>query len=277
MGVVLAVCCALAYGMSDFLAGLASRRASSYAVAVLAQCAALVVGLVCATLILPAPHITVAALAWGAASGLGSGLGTLFLYRGLGSGRMSVVAPLSAVTAAGIPVIVGLSLGERPPVLALVGIALGLPAIMLISRGHDSGGAGKGGVLDGLLAGAGFGLLFVALGQVPPGSGLWPTAAGQVVALVALLVAAVVTRTRVRVPARALGGVAAAGALGAAAAALYLLAAQRTLLSIVAVVSSLYPALTVLAATIVLRERIGRGQAVGLAAAAAAVTLIALR
>lgn len=277
MGVLLAFCAAFSYGISDFVAGLSSRRASAYSVAALGQVGALAVGVLCAAFLLPPEHLTGTAMAWGAASGIGNGLGTLFLYRGLGSGRMSVVAPLSAVTAAGLPVLTGLALGERPPALAIVGIVLALPAIALISRTSSERAADRRGVVDGLLAGAGFGLLFIGLGRVPAGSGFWPLVAGQVVALLTVLVAALATRAALRARGRPLGGALAAGAIGAASTALYMLAAQRTLLSIVAVVTSLYPALTVLAAMAVLRERIGRGQAVGLAAAAAAVTLIALR
>lgn len=277
MGVLLAVCAAFSYGISDFVAGLSSRRASPYAVAAYGQVGALVVGVLCAAALLPPTHLTGTAMAWGAASGVGNGLGTLFLYRGLGSGRMSVVAPLSAVTAAGLPVLAGLAWGERPPALAVVGIALALPAIGLISRTRSEHAADRRGVADGLLAGAGFGLLFIGLGRVPAGAGFWPLVAGQVVALLTVLVAALVAGAALGARGRALGGALVAGAIGAASTALYMLAAQRTLLSIVAVVTSLYPALTVLAAMVVLRERVGRGQAVGLAAAAAAVMLIALR
>ncbi len=278
MGVLLALSAAVAYGFSDFLGGLQSRRISSYAVAVLAQCAALV-GVFTAAALAPVHGLSAAALAWGALSGIGSGAGTLFLYRGLGSGRMSVVAPLSAVGSAGLPVVVGVVFGERPSWLAAAGIVLALPAVALISRGEEKLGpepARRSGVWDGLLAGAGFALLFIALGRVPAGAGLWPLAAGQVVSTGSLALAALVTGTSLRSPRRAVAGSVAAGLLGATATLLYQYAAQRQLLAVAAVLTSLYPALTVLAAMVLLREHIGRGQAVGLVAAAAAVTLITL-
>jgi drug/metabolite transporter (DMT)-like permease len=312
MGVVLALAAAVAYGASDFVGGLLSRRASSYLVAVYAQVAsAVVVG--AAAALLPAPGLTAGALCWGALSGVGNGLGTVFLYRGLGSGRMSVVAPLSAVGAAGLPVLVGLATGERPPLLALLGIALAVPAIWLISRpaptpspttekdsqlcarepqqreaGSQPPEVGetlprpgavvpkRSGVVDGVLAGVGFAVLFIALGRVHGDAGLWPVAAGQLVALVSVAVAALVAGVSLRRPGRAGLGAPAAGVLGAAAVVLYLFATRSQLVSVAAVLTSLYPALTVLAAIAFLRERIGRGQAVGLVAAAAAVSLIAL-
>lgn len=326
MGIVLALCAAACYGCSDFLGGLLSRRLSPYAVAVAAQCAAFgVVAVVAAGTGTGLPAAT--ALGWGALSGIGNGLGTVFLYRGLGSARMSVVAPLSAVGSAGLPVLVGVAEGDRPTALAVAGIVLALPAVALISRGADPapaasrptagavpaasaarsrpdpGGTGpavpvgdppadppgtgsgpvsgrptrrRSGVLDGLLAGAGFALLFVALDQVPSSAGLWPLAGGQAVATVAILAAALAVGARLRLPARRVAPGASVGVLGGAATVLFVLANQRSLLSITAVVTSLYPALTVLAAMLVLRERVGRGQAVGLAAATAAVVLIAL-
>jgi drug/metabolite transporter (DMT)-like permease len=298
MGVVLALAAAVAYGASDFVGGLMSRRASSYLIAVYAQVASSVAIAVAAVLV-PAPSLTAGALTWGALSGVGNGLGTVFLYRGLGSGRMSVVAPLSAVSAAGIPVLVGLATGERPPLLAMIGIALAVPAIWLISRpapprapgpvgaeapvpatapatAPATEGPRRSGVVDGVLAGVGFALLFIALGRVHGGAGLWPVAAGQVVAVVSVGVAALVAGVSLRRPGRAGLGAPAAGLLGATAVILYLFATRSQLVSVAAVLTSLYPALTVLAAIAFLRERVGRGQAVGLLTAAAAVSLIAL-
>ena len=131
-------------------------------------------------------------------SGLGSGAGTVFLYRGLATGRMAVVAPVSAVGAAVIPVVVGLATGERPSVLTMLGIVLALPGIWLVARAVEqpelAADRASSGLVDGLLAGVGFGLLFVALGQVPDGAGFWPLATSQSVALVAVALMATVLR-----------------------------------------------------------------------------------
>lgn len=279
MGVVLALASALAYGASDFFGGLLSRRASAWLVAAAAQVASFVVLVVVAAAVDAAP--TSADLWWGAAAGVGSGAGTFFLYRGLATGQMNVVAPLSALGAAVLPVAVGVLAGERPGVLTWVGILCALPAIWLVSRGgtggRSAGGSGaRAGVRDGLLAGAGFGLLFVALGQVPAKAGLWPLAMSQGVAALILVLGAVGAGSAVRsIKPNVLVLAALVGVLAAAATTLYQLAAQSQLVSVAAVLTSLYPALTVVLAAVLLHERVTRVQAVGLALAAAAVVLVA--
>lgn len=275
---LLALGAALAYGLSDFLGGLLSRRASPWAVALLAQVVSAVA--VTAAAVRVAADLTTADLAWGAVSGIGSGLGTIFLYRGLGGGEMNVVAPLSAVGAALLPVIVGVLVGERPTTWAWVGIGCALPAIWLVSRGGGDAAAQSGpsaGIRDGLLAGASFGLLFVALGQVPDSAGLWPTALGQAVAVVAIGLGVLLVKAPVRDTARTVALVAlGVGVCAALATVLYQLAARSQLVSLAAVITSLYPALTVTLAAVVLHERVNRVQAVGLGLAAAAVALVAV-
>lgn len=284
MGVLLALASALAYGASDFFGGLLSRRASPWLIASTAQLTSF--GVLAAVAVSFSSAASAGDLWWGACAGIGSGAGTFFLYRGLGAGQMNVVAPLSAVGAALVPVAVGVVAGERPGMLTWLGIACAIPAILLVSRASPApaaaapGRAGAG-VRDGLLAGAGFGLLFVALGQVPEEAGLWPLALSQGVAAVILTAGAVragvsPVLTGGRLTAGLLFGQAAlVGLLGAAATTLYQLAAQSQLVSVAAVLTSLYPALTVVLAAVLLHERVNRYQAVGLALAAAAVALVA--
>jgi drug/metabolite transporter (DMT)-like permease len=192
---------------------------------------------------------------------------------------MNVVAPLSAVVAAFVPAIVGIATGERPSVIAVAGMAIALPAIWLVSRGGDGtprrGGLSAGGA-DGLLAGAGFALLFIGLGRVPVGTGLWPLALAQAVSVPIIVALALGTRTSLRLPPRQVSGAAVVGVLGAAATLLYMFAARAQLLAVAAVLTSLYPALTIVLARVVLGERISATQGVGLGCAAAAVSLIAL-
>ncbi len=279
----LALGAALAYGASDFLAGVWSRRTSFAAVALVAQVAALLV--VAATAAATGHRTpTATALGWGAASGVGAGLGTLFLYRGLGRGRMGVVAPLSALGAAVLPAALGLALGERPPLPVLLGIACALPAIALVStppRAPESkpvpGSGGQGaGLLDGLVAGACFALLFICLERAGHAGGLWPVVAGQASSLVLLLGAVTIRGTRARISPAALAGSALVGALGGLAGMSYALATGPQRLAVVAVLTSLYPAVTVALARVGLGERVGRVQALGLGLAAAAVTLVVL-
>jgi drug/metabolite transporter (DMT)-like permease len=281
MTVLLALGSAIAYGLSDFLGGLFSRRSQVWPVAVVVQATGTMGVLLAALLVAGDP--STAALLWGLLSGLGSGLGTAFLYRGLATGRMSVVAPLSAVGAAVLPVLVGVATGERPEALAWVGIACALPAIWLVSAGEgDENLSGEHvrragtGVLDGILAGLGFGFLFVALGQVPDGAGLLPAGLGMAASIVVVVVLAAALRKPwlPRKPNDWLGAI--VGVIAALATVLFQLATQSGLLTIASVLSSLYPAFTVLLAVLVLREHIHRGQAVGLGLAGAAVTLVAL-
>lgn len=277
--VLLGLGSAAMYGLSDFLGGLLGRRTSVWAVATVTQVTAgIAIGI--ATLAM-AGNPSGADLAWGSLAGIGTGTGTAFLYRGLAAGRMGVVAPLSAVGAALLPVAVGVAIGERPAVIVWLGIGLALPAIWLITTSadpiHVTGRRQRlgAGVADGLLAGLGFGLMFAALGQVPERAGLAPLAAAEGVSIVVVITLAVLMGQRWLPRDRAsLGGVA-VGALAAAAAVLFLLATQAGLLSVASVLSSLYPGFAVLLAAAVLREHVSRSQALGLALAIAAVGMVA--
>lgn len=280
MAVVLAFVAALAYGTSDFVAGLMTRRAGPLAVLATGEVAGLVLLLVAVPVFDGAPEIR--PLAWGAVAGMGTTLGTLALYRGLATGRMNVVAPLSGVCAAALPAAAGVAFGERLSALAVAGMLIAGVAIVLVCSGANAGPATSGGVPvrlgvpEGSLAGAGFALLFVALQRAGSGAGLWPVLASQVTSLGLVIGFGMATGRRLRPERSQLLGAAAAGLVGIAATLLFVLAAGRGLLAIVAVITSLYPAVTVVLAAAVLREHATRIQVVGLVGAAAAVTLIAL-
>lgn len=277
MGILLALTAALAYGLSDFLGGIVSRRTTAWPVALTAGLGGLLGAVVLAALVDGDP--TRADLLWGALSGVGSGAGGAFLYRGFATGRMGVVAPVSAVGAAVLPVVVGVATGERPGLVVWLGILAAMPGIWLVARTPDEAGTAAGTVdaalVDGLLAGLGFGVLFVALGQVPDEAGYLPLVAGQVTSLVAIAVLAslfgAVWLPRV---ASQWWGVA-AGLLASVAVLCFLLATQRGLLTVAAVLTSLYPAFTVLLAATALRERIHAAQAIGLVLCGVAIGLVA--
>jgi drug/metabolite transporter (DMT)-like permease len=205
-----------------------------------------------------------------------AGIGAVFLYRGLAGAKMSVVAPLSAVGCALVPVVVGLATGDRPSTLAVFGIICAFPAMYLISLVVDEDPTHRGGVIDGILAGLGFGLLFVFIGQMSDDAGLMPLALAQAFAVLGVIALAVALRQpfvpRTREPWRAV----VMGPLGATATGAFLYATHHGLLSVVSVIAALYPAGTVVLATILLRERIHAWQGVGLAFAVAAVTLVAV-
>jgi uncharacterized membrane protein len=275
--VLLALLAAASYGLSDFLGGVLSKRVSPWTIALAAQVGGATVTFAVALGVSGDPTRT--DLWWAVAAGVGNGVGTAFLYRGLSSGRMGVVAPVSGVGAALLPVLVGVSSGERPATLAWLGITLAFPAIWLVSRAPTvvvPSPSGSTGLLDGVLAGLGFGTLFVALAQVGEDAGLMPLALNQAVGAVVIIGVATTLRAPwlPREPRAALGVI--SGLLGATATGLFMVASRGDQLTISAVVVSLYPAFTVLLAAMPLREHVHRAQAVGLALCAAAVTLVAL-
>ncbi len=272
--VVLALLGAISYGVSDFIGGLASRRTSVWPVAILSCLGSLVGAAVLAVLLPGDPTST--QLWWGALAGIGAGAGTAFLYRGLSGGRMGVVAPVSGVGATVIPVLVGFWGGERPSAVVWLGMVVALPGIWFVSREEsDAPATGGSGLLDGLLAGIGFGVLFAALGQVPDGAGYWPLAAAELTAVVTVVVACLVLRGEVLPHAGEQWWGLVSGLLAAAAGLSFLLATHHGLLTVSSVLVSLYPAFTVLLASLVLRERIHRIQAAGLALCGVAIVLVA--
>jgi drug/metabolite transporter (DMT)-like permease len=275
MGILLALAAALLYGSSDFGGGLASRRLGSLRVAVVGSAAATV--LAWATLILVgSPGPSLRAVAWGLASGLAGGVGTLVLYRGLARGQMSVVGPLSAVGAAVVPVAAGVALGERPSLLSVAGVLVALPAIVLVAASGSVRGKLGAGLLDGLVAGLAFGILFIGLAQAGRNTGLWPVASEQTGALLITLAVAVKTREPLRIPPRAAGLPVLAGASGMAATLAYFYATHFSMLAIAAVLVSLYPGVTVLFARTLLHERFTPAQRAGLGLCALAIAAIAL-
>lgn len=283
MAIWLSLVAAVSYGLGDFIGGVSSQRAPAWAVALMAQVGGLAGAGVLALTLPGTPSGT--DLAWGVLAGVGNGLGTAFLYRGLASGRMGVVAPVSGVGAAVVPVAAGLVLGERPGLVVWCGLLLALPAIWLVSRTPRQAGTsgppplaapGAAGLLDGVIAGAGFGTLFVALSRVGADAGMVPLALNQVVAVVVVVVLATALRASwvPRRPAAYAGLI--SGVLGVTATVLFLLATRQGYLAVSAVITSLYPAFTVVLAAAVLRERVHRTQGVGLALCAGAVTLVAV-
>ena len=239
---------------------------------------------VCVAVPLAGGHLTIEGVLWGALGGVGAGTGALALYRGLAREEMSVVGPISGVGAAAIPVLVGLALGERPSIVTRAGVVLILPAVWLIARVDDPVSpegtrvtAGRAGIVEGSLAGVGFGVFFLALAQAGAGDGLWPSAASTAAA--ALLVTGVAVAQGARLPRRSGSRrtaltAASAGLCAGATNTLYLLATRQGLLVVVAVLAALYPAVTVLLARAVLHERSSRGQVFGLVMAAGAVVAI---
>lgn len=275
MGVLLALLSAVAYGAADFVGGVASRRHAVWPVVFSGQVTG-GIAVAIASVFVPGSPLA-SDFAWAVLAGIGSAGGSLFLLRGLSRGDMGLVAPISAVGAAVLPVVVGVALGERPSWLTWGGILIALPGIWLVSRGSAARGAPRswGALGDGALAGAGFGLLFIALGQVSDDAGLLPIAANQGVGALATLLAATTLRQAWMPRPAVLPWGVASGVLGAAGTVTFLFATGATTLGVAAVLASLYPAVTVLLAIGVLRERTRAGQLVGIVLCLIAVATLA--
>ena len=276
MAVLLALVSALVYGTADFCGGLAARRAPAQAVVAASQA----VGLGLLVVLLPwlGGAASAADFAWAAAAGIAGAMGLVLFYRSLATGVMSVVAPVTALCAAAVPVLFGLAGGERLGLLAAAGIALALVAVVLVSAEEGLSGLRRvrpGALGVPLLAGVGFGLFFVLLDRTSPDSGITPLLATRGTAVVLLVLLALAGRRSLRVPRPALPMVVLGGALDVTGNALYLLATQQPgPLAVLGVLASLYPVSTVVLAQVVLRERLVPAQAAGLGAAALAVVLI---
>lgn len=274
---------AAVYGAGDFFGGLASRRRSATLVVLWSQGAGL------AGLVLLVPFLggspTAGDLGLGAAAGLVGLCGVLLLYRGLAVGRMSVVAPVTAVGAAFVPFVAGVAGGEGLPATRLAGAVLALAGVVLVSSGastgHDAAAeARRGSPLGELVlavgAGAAFGVVFVLLGGLGDDAGLWPVLVQRSASVPTLLAVATLARLPLRASAADLRLIVPAGLCDAVANVLFVLAARAGALSVVGVVSSLYPAATVLLAGVVLKERVTPSQGAGLLLAAGGVVLLAL-
>jgi drug/metabolite transporter (DMT)-like permease len=271
--ILLATASALVWGTSDFCGGKGAQRASALAVTVVSQLVGLPV--LAAGLLVVSGTPRLADLGWGALGGVAGLTGIVLLYRGLASGAMVIVSPVTAVTAAVVPLAAGLLLDGALGVLGLAGSACAILAIALISAG-PRGGAGRVTARllgTALIAGAMFGVFFIMLGQAQPDTGLWALVGVRLTSVPLGLLVAARTGTSLRLPRPALVWAAFAGPLDLTANALFLLAAVQGHLAIVAVLASLYPASTVLLALAVDKERVRGAQLAGLGLAAAALVL----
>ncbi|TDD66567.1 hypothetical protein E1293_39030 [Actinomadura darangshiensis] len=290
MVTVLALSAALAYGIADFLGGTVTRR--STAIQALAWCVPIGLGVVLAAALLTGGSVSPGPMTWGFVAGLCGGAGLITFYRALARGPMSVVAPVSALAAAVLPVAVGIAKGERLDASVLLGVMLCLVAIGLVSMeagdGEKAAGPRGGGwrrLLDSgpVMAGVSgtcFGAFFVLLKEAGDGTGLWPIVGARLGNLAVVVAALLFLAFRggdrgPRVSGRTLIVLALlSGSLDAGANVLYFLAVNNGMLSLAAVLTSLYPAITVLLARIAYSERLRAVQRVGMAVAVAGVALV---
>jgi drug/metabolite transporter (DMT)-like permease len=298
LAVLLALAAAVGYGGSDYAAGLAARRASVVRVTVLVEATSVVL-LACVVPFLGSRAPDLASVLWGAGAGVCGVAGAMALYLGFRAAAFSVASSVSAVGTAAFSVLAGLVLGERPGALSLAGICFALPAIVAVSApagqrgppdeagppGQPPGGSRgvappgqhrhAAGVGLGLAAGAGFGLFFIGLNRAGSVSDLWPIVVAQVAALITVTGFAAATRQLGLPQAGARGLAMLTGFIGAAGTFAFFLATHRGLLAVTAVITSLYPAGTILLARALSGERLTALRIIGLSLAAASVGLIA--
>jgi len=278
VGIFLAGLSALMYGAGDFFGGLASRKMPVVTVLVFSQ----LVGLFVAVAVMMAfgqPLPSLADLLWGTVAGVCGTAGLAALYHALATTLVAVASPVAAVTGAAIPVVLGLIMGERPSGLAWAGIALAVPAIVLLTAGpsgHAQKGIARRAAALGVIAGIGFGLFFFSISRTSPVSGLWTLASARVSTISLVVLFAVLTRRTLRPAREGFSIVLASGVLDMGANIAFLLASRIGLLSITAVVTSLYPGPTVLLAVLVFRERMTVPRVLGLALALAGVACISV-
>jgi drug/metabolite transporter (DMT)-like permease len=270
--IALALCVSALWGVGDFLGGHSSRRLSALTVLAVSELAGWIAVAVAVAATRPDPP-SAAAVASAAVAGLGGVVGLGALYRGMAVGAMGVVAPLSSAAAV-IPVVVGLARGERPSGLQLIGIAVTLLGVVLVSR---EDGAARARVAAGvglaLVAAVGFGSYFVFLDAASDEGAAVAVFVARGTATV-LALAAAFARSVWRPPARMLPTLVAIGLFDVSANGLLALALNEGLVSLVSVLASLHPVVTVGLALVLLGERVGRTRALGVAVALAGVAAI---
>ena len=290
MVTVLALAAAVLYGTADYLGGLASRRASVFAVLVLTVPAGAAVMVLAATAAqltglggtgAAGPAGSWAATGWAAASGICGALGLVAFYAGFAAAPISVVAPVAALVSAVLPVGVAVAGGERLGAAVIAGGLLCLLAIALVSLQPTVPGGPAGpqrrlrALGYGAMAGLGFGLFFIFLKNAGQSGVLWPVAISRAAGTLVALGAALATRTR---PSFSRGGILRiallSGTIDAAANLCYVLATRAGLFGLAVVITSLYPGITVLLARLLLGEKLRALQRAGLLLAAAGVVLV---
>ena len=274
--IALAAASSVTWGVAAFFVGLQARRRALLAVLVVTQGAVLLSVAIAIAIRGDAPPAGGGWIAWGAAAGLCGVAGLAAFYRGLAAGAMGVVAPISSAAAV-IPLVVGLASGERPTGVQAAGVALAIAGVTIASREQPTAGAPAGraaGAGLAIAAAAGFGLFFVTIDQASHEDALWPILIARVASVTFLLAATAATRTRLPLAPRALAVLIPIGVLDTSANLLFALATREGLVSIVSVLGSLYPVVTVVLAWLVLHERLHALQRVGAAGALAGAALI---
>jgi drug/metabolite transporter (DMT)-like permease len=273
--ILLALSASLAWGFSDFGAGVASRRLSLFVVAAISQSAGLALAAVAVVI---AGHDAPSGeqFAWAAAAGIVGIVGISAFYRALAVGTMGIIGPITA-TAAIVPVVYGLARGERPSPLQGVGVALAAVGVVLASlEPLPEGGGRKVGTGVGLALGAAlcFGFSLIGLSRAAPGGAAWAVMTMRLAVVPLLIVTVLLMKGRAPATTRGWLLLVGVGFGDTGATLLYSVATTKGLLSVVAVLASLFPIVLVVLARTILHERVSRAQLAGVGVALSGVALI---
>lgn len=272
---LLAIASAALFGVADFTGGLATRRLNPWLVAAWSQVLGVPI-LLLGLMVVEASEVTMSDLAWGAVGGMFGIAGLALMYSALASGVMSVIAPVIAAGAAGIPVLWAVATGETIGPLQWVGIAAAAVAVVVLSAQKGQGRITGRLFAQALIAAIGFAIFFIALGQTNEASGLWPLVAARTVTVPIAFAMMFLLSRHQHTPRGSWGLVVTTGIFDMAANVAIVLAVQRGPLGVNAVLGSLYPVFTIIAAMTVLKERPTTIQKAAMALALVAIPLLAL-
>ena len=275
LGILFALISAAMWGGGDFSGGLATRRMSPFQALTAGAVSGLVI-LLCLALLLDEPIPSSADVLWSALAGVAATVSIASLYYALAVANSAIVAPTSAVIGAAIPVLFGILFQGLPKVTQFFGFLAGLLGILLVTRSASGTDLGdRRGLWSAIVAGIGFGGYFILIGQVQPGAVFAPLIVSKIVTL--LLCLAVLVMRRERLPSlRGIPIALLAGILDAGGNIFYLLAQHSIRLDVAVVLSSMYPAFTVILAYFSLGERISATQWAGVTLCIVAISLIAI-
>ena len=269
----LSLSAAVTWGAADFCGGIATKRANPFRVVVVAHAIGLLFVIALAVLSRE-PISSTRALLFGAAAGAVGGIGLACFYRSLAVGTMGINAPLSAVITAIVPLVFSFWSEGIPNGVRIAGFVLALVSIWIIAAPPAGFERRQQGVGLAVVAGIGFGGFLLLMKMAGPAGVFWPLAAARAASFLLMLAIVIASGARGETSGKMLQYMIAAGVLDSAANALFVVAAHRGRLDVAAVLSTLYPASTVILARVVLRERLSRAQAAGMIAALVAVALI---
>jgi uncharacterized membrane protein len=273
LAALFAIGSAAAWGAGDFSGGLASKRSHPISVTLVSN----PFGLILMTAIAlwhgaAGPSLHDALL--GFAAGICGAFGLLEFYRALSSGKMGVVAPITAVVANVISMLFGAFTEGFPSVLQLIGFALAIVGVYVISKPESDARVSFADLLPALKAGAAFGAFFILTGQFSSGDLAWTLVVARLGTISMVVASALWTRHQFKLERQSLPLVFVAGGMDSLGNLLFALATQMGRLDVGSALSSLYPVTTVLLAMLVLRERLSKTQGIGALIALVSIPLI---